>query len=280
MAILEQVFFWFAVFCYIAAAIQHAYRFVFRRGNNGLWEHLFLNAGFAANIATIIVRVIRSGHLPVTIKYESNILIAAAIILVFLIWRRRNAAVAAVGMVCIPVAVLILCGGYVYSLEIQPLTPDFFSRWAALHLVFSVLAAICLVFATGLSIFFLIKSRYPVGQEPPRLASLPPLEEMSHLTYRLVLFGFICWTVMLITGMFWAKDFWGNYWSWDPVETWSLVSWLIWGVYIHLCLTYGLKKKKLAWLCIIGFLVTVISIWGIDLISPESLHNIRQMRTL
>jgi ABC-type transport system involved in cytochrome c biogenesis permease subunit len=90
--------------------------------------------------------------------------------------------------------------------------------------------------------------------------------------FRYVVFGFITDAIMISAGSIWAKDLWGSYWSWDPVETWSLISWLIYGIVIHLRVTLGWRGSKLAWL-VIGALTTVlISFFGVNLVVDTSMH--------
>jgi len=109
------------------------------------------------------------------------------------------------------------------------------------------------------------------------LAKLPPLEMLDDMMFRYVVFGFITDAVMIATGAIWAKDLWGNYWSWDPVETWSLVSWLLYGLVIHLRVSLGWKGSKLAWLAIVAIIGVLVSFWGVNFIVEKSAHifNVR-----
>jgi ABC-type transport system involved in cytochrome c biogenesis permease subunit len=95
---------------------------------------------------------------------------------------------------------------------------------------------------------------------------------MDELMFRYLIFGFITDAVMIASGAIWAKNLWGNYWSWDPVETWSLVAWLIYGLAIHLRVTMGWKGRKLAWILIFAIAGVIISYFGINVVVKSSLH--------
>jgi ABC-type transport system involved in cytochrome c biogenesis permease subunit len=78
--------------------------------------------------------------------------------------------------------------------------------------------------------------------------------------------------LMMISGCFWANQVKGNYWNWDPVEVWSLVTWLIYGIYLHLRVTFGWRGKRLAWYALIALIAMIVSYWGIPF-SVETFHT-------
>jgi ABC-type transport system involved in cytochrome c biogenesis permease subunit len=69
---------------------------------------------------------------------------------------------------------------------------------------------------------------------------------------------------MIAAGSIWAKELWGAYWGWDPVEVWSLVSWLVYGLTIHLRVTLGWRGRRLAWIIIFAIVTVLITYWGVD----------------
>lgn len=277
MTTLEQIFFWITVFGYVGSSLFYVYWFTFQKTRGRRWERFFIFTGLISNLVAIIIRTETSGHLPVRSTYELNLVLAALIVIVFLIWERKIAATRLVGMVCLPFAFLVLGGGYVSSPAIKPLTAAYLSPWLVVHVLFALLGTACFVFAAGASVFYLLKSQQPVGQEPGRYASLPSPEVLNDLSFKLVLLGFIGWTVMIISGAIWAKGLWGNYWSWDPVETWSFISWLAYGLYVHLHFTYGWQGRRLAWLCLACLLTNIISTWAVGLVTPATYHNLQQI---
>jgi ABC-type transport system involved in cytochrome c biogenesis permease subunit len=89
-----------------------------------------------------------------------------------------------------------------------------------------------------------------------------------------VRFGFIMLTLGLLVGSVWAKSAWGDFWVWDPKENWSLVTWLVYGAYLHLRKVRGWRGERAAWLAIIGFAVVMFTYLGMGLLptAEESAH--------
>ena len=98
------------------------------------------------------------------------------------------------------------------------------------------------------------------------------LDRLDELMFRSTVFGFITDAIMIAAGSIWAKSLWGSYWSWDPVETWSLLSWLIYGLALHLRITMGWRGRKLAWLLVFAIIGVLVSFWGVNLVMEGSLH--------
>jgi ABC-type transport system involved in cytochrome c biogenesis permease subunit len=90
--------------------------------------------------------------------------------------------------------------------------------------------------------------------------------------FRFVVYGFIAEIIMIVSGSIWAKDLWGSYWGWDPVEVWSLISWLLYGLAIHLRVTLGWKGRRMAWLMILLLSTVIITYWGIDVVVENTRH--------
>ena len=277
MIILEQVLFWITVFAYVCGSLSLAYRFVFRPVNNMPFGKIILYIGFLANLLTIAVRFISGGHLFAGMIYEDSLVIAAMTLIIYFILQRKLSAVGPLGMIMVTFSFLMMGLGHFYSKAIRPLKAAYLSQWMIVHGLFALVGVVCFIAAAGCAVFYLLKSRYTAGDEPPRYSSLPTVEVLSEIGSRLVLFGFFAWTVMLLSGAIWAKDLYGRYWSWDPVETWSLISWLSWGILLHLRTTYRNKDKLLAWLSVLCLLTSIISLWGVGLVNPSTFHNLQQL---
>jgi cytochrome c-type biogenesis protein CcsB len=98
--------------------------------------------------------------------------------------------------------------------------------------------------------------------------------DVERMSYELVRFGFVLLTIGLLVGSVWAKSAWGDFWVWDPKENWSLVTWLIYGGYLHLRRVRGWRGDKGAWLLIIGFAVVMFTYLGMNMLptAAESAH--------
>ena len=98
------------------------------------------------------------------------------------------------------------------------------------------------------------------------------MESLDTHTYWLIAFGFVLLAVGIITGAVWANVAWGSYWSWDPKETWSLITWLIYAVYLHARLIVGWRGRKAAWFAVFGFLAVLFCYAGVNVLLP-GLHS-------
>ncbi len=101
---------------------------------------------------------------------------------------------------------------------------------------------------------------------------LPSLDVLDEVSYRAVAFGFPMLTIGIITGSIWADQAWGSWWSWDPKETWSLITWLYYGAYLHTRLTMGWRGRHSALLAVIGLVVVLFTYLGVNLLLP-GLHS-------
>ncbi|CAD7777191.1 Cytochrome c biogenesis protein CcsA [Candidatus Methanoperedenaceae archaeon GB50] len=100
----------------------------------------------------------------------------------------------------------------------------------------------------------------------------PPKLQLDALIYQTITFGFTLLTVGIITGAVWADKAWGSYWSWDPKETWSLITWFIYATFIHCRLVKGWREKKMAVLSIIGFASVLFTYFGVNFLL-SGLHS-------
>jgi ABC-type transport system involved in cytochrome c biogenesis permease subunit len=148
------------------------------------------------------------------------------------------------------------------------------SYWLYIHVYFAWLAFGAYALAMASGVLFLLKRRDPTN---PAFERFPSLEALDELIFRFIVFGFITDTMMISAGAIWAKDLWGSYWSWDPVETWSMISWTTYGIAIHLRVTFNWRTSRLAWLGIAALSTVIISFFGVNLVVSSSQHffNVR-----
>jgi len=153
------------------------------------------------------------------------------------------------------------------------------------HIFFAWLAYGAYSLAAALGVLYLLRTRksfeeLPQEQLPPLFARLPIPPVMQDLIFRSIIFGFIAHVVMIAAGCIWARDLWGTYWSWDPVETWSLLSAVLYGTWIHFQLNARWSGRRMAWLAVAALLTVVFAFWGTNLLgaTKHSLDDL-QLRT-
>ena len=131
--------------------------------------------------------------------------------------------------------------------------------------------AIPTIIVTALFFLGLFLVRGAIGKTADRW--LPPLDRLDELTYRAISLGYPLFTVgAIIFGMVWANKAWGRYWGWDPKETWALITFLVYSGYLHLRLTKGWKGTLTAVISVVGFLFTMFTLFGVNLIL-SGLHS-------
>jgi cytochrome c-type biogenesis protein CcsB len=222
-------------------------------------------AAFVLHTVLVAWRWIESGHVPTIGNFENALAGAWFIVLMTLWagWKQRFPLLAAGAL---PFALVILGGGALSDTAVRPMVASLQSSWLFIHIFFAWLSYGAYTVACGAAIVYLIKSKK--GKDTPE----EELSRLDELMFRSTVFGFITSAVMLASGSIWAKSLWGSYWSWDPVETWSLLSWLIYGVALHLRITMHWRGRKLAWLLAIAIVGVLISFWGVNLVMEGSAH--------
>jgi cytochrome c-type biogenesis protein CcsB len=89
-------------------------------------------------------------------------------------------------------------------------------------------------------------------------------KNLDAIAYKTIGFGFLFLTLGIISGAVWANSAWGTYWSWDPKETWSLITWFIYAIYLHIRFRKGWRGKKAAWVSVIGFVAMLFTYFGVN----------------
>ena len=167
-----------------------------------------------------------------------------------------------------PLAFLMMGYASMLSKDIKPLMPALQSRWLTIHVGSAVIAYGSFAVACGLAIMYLLNRKNMDKAD----SKLPDAEAYDYLSYRIIAFGFLMLTIVIVTGAIWAKYAWSRYWAWDPKETWSLITWLIYSVYLHLRFNRGWKGKSAALFAVIGFVCVIFTFVGVNILLP-GLHS-------
>ncbi len=273
MAYWETILYIASMVVYALAAGGFIYSFVFKNPRVVSKVTLFVAAGFLMHTGAIIARFYATGHLPWSGHYEYALMGGWFIVAgtLFVGWQSKQLQGLAVGTV--PLVLIMLGYGYMQNPALTPMAASLKTVWLYIHVYFAWISfgAYSLAMASGT--VFLLKQKSDTSLTPnPAFERFPSLSRLDELIFRYVVFGFITDTIMISAGAIWAKDLWGSYWAWDPVETWSLISWLIYGITIHLRVTFGWREKRLAWLAVVALSSVIICFFGVNLVVNTSLH--------
>jgi cytochrome c-type biogenesis protein CcsB len=267
-------------FIFFAAFVFYLFRMILGRefwGKLATWTAL---VGLVAQSIALIIRWKTSydlgmGHAPLSNFYESLIFFAWTIVFLYLLmeWRLKNRSI---GAFVLPIAFLIMAYASIapgISNRIEPLIPALQSNWLTSHVLTCFLGYAAFTVAFALGIMFLIKSAASADSSNMGafIRLLPSEYQMDDLMYSSTTLGFIFLTLGIVTGSVWAHYAWGSYWSWDPKETWSLITWLVYAVMLHTRLVRGWRGKRMAIMAIVGFACVLFTYLGVNLL--PSLHS-------
>jgi cytochrome c-type biogenesis protein CcsB len=220
-------------------------------------------AGFLLHLAYFVFRWAESGRIPITGFFEAVSFFGLGIVLVFLIMEFRFK-VPALGSFMLPLVILLMLPAALVPGKIEELKPVLKSGWLGVHTSLAVLGDAAFAFAFIVSLMYIILERQLKAKRLGAIFHrLPPLDVMDTIGYKALSFGWPLFTLGMITGSIWANSAWGSYWSWDPKETWSLFTWLIYLVLLHLR-TIGWRGRKMAYLSIVGFVFVLVSFFVVS----------------
>ena len=260
----------------------------------GLNPNLGNIAIFSANVCLFLLLALRwkdSGHFPLSNLYESLMFLSwtcTSIHLFLINWGRSGTPPAyreatsttnldkLLGSVLAPAA-LFLNAFATFSLpkEMQqagPLVPALQSNWLMMHVTVMIISYAALMLGSLLSIAFLIYNKVVKAKNSISRGALGAQANLDYLSYRIIGIGFPFLTIGILSGAVWANEAWGSYWSWDPKETWALLTWLVFAIYLHSRITKGWEGEKPALLASFGFLVVWMCYLGVNLLG-EGLHS-------
>jgi len=203
----------------------------------------------------LILRTIRTGHGPFTSMYEFAIAFVWGILLMGILfsWKYRNIII---NLPALIISILLMIYASNLSAVASPLVPALQnSVLLSAHVFSAVIAYGAFTIGFITSIFYIIPRKN-------RFSLLPDLDALENISYHSVIIGFPFMTLVIILGALWADIAWGRYWGWDPKETASLVTWLIYAGYLHSRVIRGWRGRKTALLLIIGFIAVVLTFFG------------------
>nr|QXM17627.1 heme attachment to plastid cytochrome c [Chaetoceros pseudocurvisetus] len=277
----------------------------FFKGTNNLVK-IGRISSILANILLFFIlasRWIVAGYFPLSNLYESLLFLTWTLLTIYLYIENKTKS-KLMGSILIPIALLITgFANLTLSPEMQkasPLVPALQSNWLMMHVSMMMLSYATLIMGSLLCILFLVISKYqdvdlqlidesslPLynvmldyyeaklfspSDEISELGKLKLLQSLDNWSYRIIGLGFPFLTIGIIAGGVWANEAWGSYWSWDPKETWALITWIVFATYLHSRITKGWEGKKTAILGGLGFFVIWICYLGVNFLG-KGLHS-------
>jgi cytochrome c-type biogenesis protein CcsB len=207
------------------------------------------------------------GYVPLSNMYESLIFFSWTIVLVYLIlefkYRQKIIGVFVTPFAFLAIALTSIIPGV--DAKITPLVPALQSNWLTIHVTTCFFGYASFAVSFGISILYLIRSKTETQtQREGGSRWWPSAAILDEINYRSIVIGFPMLTLGIITGAAWANYAWGSYWSWDPKETWSLITWFVYAAFLHARLTRDWRGRRTAILSIVGFSAVLFTYFGVN----------------
>ena len=266
MIVLDLTLHWITVAFYAISGIIYTLSFTFKK-NYLQSATMIALLGFITHTAALGVRWVSSGHMPYMGRYEIASSYVWIGMLFYLFFLRKKRGLTNVGFLFLPFNLILLGIGVMSNPQNQEIPASFDTFWLLVHVIFAKLAYGSCLLGTALGFLYIFKDKMPNW---PGLTSvldrLPSKEVADEYSHKFIGFGFVMIGIMIASGSIWANYAWGSYWSWDPVEVWSLISWAIYGLYLHFRRIHGWRGSRAAWFSLFAFLVLIFALLGVGII--------------
>jgi cytochrome c-type biogenesis protein CcsB len=221
---------------------------------------------------TLLLRWIKESYFPLSNLYESLIFLTWAISSIQLIIEKKTKS-RLIGSICTPILFFLSSfSSLTLPIEMQkalPLVPSLQSNWLMMHVSMMMISYATLIIGSLLSILYLA---FTFRSKNKNEAKISLLETLDLWSYRIIGLGFPFLTIGIISGAVWANEAWGSYWSWDPKETWALITWLIFAIYLHSRILKGWEGKKVSIIGSCGFFSIWLCYLGVNFLA-KGLHS-------
>jgi len=274
----SQVFFNISMAIYLFCFLGYLIFTASRNKIIGTLPTCLLIIGLVIHSAGLLARWLEThhtgyGYVPLSNMYESLIFFSWAIVLIYLIlefkYRQKIIGVFITPFAFLAIALTSIVPGI--DAKITPLMPALQSNWLAIHVTTCFFGYASFAVSFGVSILYLIRDGEGSSKEGSSkwLPSTPVLDEIN---YKSIVIGFPMLSLGIVTGAAWANYAWGSYWSWDPKETWSLITWFVYAAFLHARFTKDWRGRKAAILSIVGFGAVLFTYFGVNYII-SGLHS-------
>ena len=262
---IENVLFTIVMLLYFASMILYFVYIAAKKEPISTAALILQAAGLVLHTAALVLRGIGAGRLPLTNQYEFATSFAWGLCLVSLIFILRYR-FRILGAFASPVTFLIIGYAAMQSKDVHNLMPALQSNWLGFHVSTAIIAYGAFGVSFVLSVIFLLRDKM---KESGFLDQhIPSREKLDAISYRSVSLGILFLSFCMITGAIWAERAWGSYWSWDPKETWSLVTWIVYAIYLHLRIRRGWKGRSAAIFATVGFICVIFTYIGVNTFLP------------
>ncbi|QLY32285.1 c-type cytochrome biogenesis protein CcsB [Nocardia huaxiensis] len=245
------------------------------RLGNMAFAVLFVATGL--HLASIVLRGFATHRFPLGNMYEFITMATAAGVVTGLVFMHDRRYRAMWVFLLAPVLILMFLAGQVLYAEAAPVVPALKSFWLPIHVTIVSIGSGIFLLSGIASLLFLLRLRQPEGEESSNLLGalarrLPDARTLDRLAYKTTIVAFPLFGTGVILGAIWAEAAWGRFWGWDPKETVSFITWVVYAAYLHARATSGWRDTKAAWINIAGFVAMLFNLFIINIV-VSGLHS-------
>ena len=260
-----NLLFFAALVGYFAAAVLQFVGSSMKKEGLRKIARVLLAVSFGLHTAFSVWRGIEARRVPLANQFEFASGFAwATVIIGFVLYRRLKQEW--VMTAAMPMAFLILSYAAFQPMEIKDIMPALRSTWFVLHIGSAAFSYAAFAIAGGLGVSYLAQLKKGRSENDVKM------KQMDYMGYRLICLGFLLLTVVIFSGAIWAEQAWSSWWSWDPKETWALITWIFYAIYLHQRMRLKRQGKRMAWLAIIALILVIFTFAGVNLLLP-GLHS-------
>ncbi len=259
---------WAAIVAYVLGGVLAIFGVALGK-RRGVWVLGLLVIGLALHTASLGMRWQRLEHGPFITLFEILSSNVWSLMLIFVIAYWRIPKIRPSAAIVMPV-LFVLMGWLMLAHPGEGhFPPTYRTPWLFIHIGMAKVFLGATLVALGVAGVILLR-RFGIGLQ--RFANLPEDKRLDELAYRFMALALVFDTLMLITGAIWAQDAWGRYWAWDPLETWSFITWLLLAFAIHMRITFRPEPARNAWMIVAVFVLAFLTFFGVPFVS-ESPHK-------
>ncbi len=248
---------------YLLATVNGLAIFWFEVGFLTRTFNCLIGCGFILQTIGLVVRTIAGRQLPFSNLCEFIILLSWLVAGVYLlVYRKKGGTI--YGLPALIVILILLGYALVFYQKAQPLVPALQSPWLQFHVICAILAYSFFTFSFVMAVMLLLQAKNRKHISTPSYA--------EKQLFSCAKWGFAFMTLVLLTGAVWAEQAWGTWWSWDPKETWALITWLVYTILLHSWRYPSWSIRVRAWIAVGGFIAVVFTLLGVTYLM-SGLHS-------
>ena len=230
--------------------------------------------GVVLHTGSVVTRGFAANRTPWGNMYEFSSMVALCAVAIFLVLVASGRVDRSLGaFVMLPAVLYLGMAGTVLYTAAGPLVPALDSYWIKIHVFAAILSSGAFLLAGIVALLYLLRVRHDslvCAGRAPRFPfsmgdALPSAPVLDRVSYAVIAFAFPIWTFAIIAGAIWAESAWGRYWGWDPKETWSFITWVLYAGYLHARATAGYKGTKAAWIGVAAAVALIIDYYIVNI---------------